>query len=83
MLISIYSRWLKANALPEIGANELTLELWGRVTEERKSGSALRMLKMRGQLAWLDRFCYIWQTRIGKWPSARIAQRGQAGAGGS
>ena len=61
-LTAIYSRWLRANALPEIGADGLTMQLWQRVADLRGTGSpSHRAMKMRGQLAWLDRFCYLWQ----------------------
>ncbi len=60
-LTGIYSRWLKANALPELSPTELTIELWSRYGGGRESGGTMRKLRMREQLAWLDRFCYLWQ----------------------
>ncbi len=61
LLTSIYSRWLRANAMPEIGAEQLIMELWNKMGRGRANNSALRSMRLRGQLIWLDRFCYLWQ----------------------
>ena len=61
LLTAIYSRWLRANAMPDSGADELIMELWDRWGGEMKTGSTFRSMKVREQLAWLDRFCYLWQ----------------------
>ncbi len=61
LLTAIYSRWLRANAMPEIGADKLIMELWTRWGGEMQTGSTFRGMKVREQLAWLDRFCYLWQ----------------------